>query len=406
MKARTISIFPIIISFVYILSVLLFIFSLAVEYRNGSITSKDRFNKITKDLSRISRNYEPESKKFYDEFLSSLGNISDIAGLQIKYGENLIFSYPNNSSDLEKINTSLASTFQTAVFSENGLPISLTASIYLLKPVSIFYKGRIAFSVVLFATIVTAVYLFFFAKNGTLQEEENENFENEIEYPAIEDYEEFPRQEDTSEAKVSLTLKKEKEDEKEEEDVLAFLNTDKNEKEEDEKPSGLFCPETGFGWEEYMMTRLDSELVRSASSDQDLALLLVKVSGIDWTSGCGKDVAKGILDIAKFNDLVFNYQNDGVSIIFQNQNTDKALVTAEELLKKIQEINSSFGENFQTLIGLSTRSLRLISGTRLLNESTEALKRADADSPIIAFRVNPERYKNFLASESFKEDPS
>ncbi len=404
MKTKIKSVFPVIISFVYILSVLLFIFSLAVEYRNGSISSKDRFNKITKDLSRISRNYEPQSKKFYDEFLSSLGNISDIAGLQIKYGEDLIFSYPNNSSDFEKINTSLASTFQTAVFSENGLPISLTASIYLLRPVSIFYKGRIAFSVVLLATIVTAFYLAFYSQDGSLQEEEDENEENGIEYPEIEDYEDFPREEDTSETSSSLTLKNEKEDEKEEEDVLAFLNTDENDVEEE--PSGLFCPETGFGWEEYMMTRLDSELVRSASSDQDLALILVKVVGIEWKSVCGKEIAKRILDIAKFNDLVFNYQNDGVSIIFQNQNTDKALVTAEELLKKIQDAVSSYGENFQVLIGLSTRSLRLISGTRLFNESVEALKRADADSPIIAFRVNPERYKNFLASESFKEDPS
>ena len=29
---------------------------------------------------------------------------------------------------------------------------------------------------------------------------------------------------------------------------------------------------------------------------------------------------------------------------------------------------------------------------------------ADPDSPIIAFRVNPERYKDFLASESFQEE--
>ena len=32
------------------------------------------------------------------------------------------------------------------------------------------------------------------------------------------------------------------------------------------------------------------------------------------------------------------------------------------------------------------------------------MNRADADSPIIAFRVNPERYKDFLASESFQEE--
>ena len=155
-----------------------------------------------------------------------------------------------------------------------------------------------------------------------------------------------------------------------------------------------------------MLTRLDSELLRSASSDQDLSLFSIRIPGIDWTSECGKSISKIILEKIKFNDLVFNYETDGLSAIIQNQNTDQALVTAESLHAELAKVLKDAGSDLKIFIGISTRSLRLISGSRLANESIEALNRAidDPDSPIIAFRVNPERYKDFLASASFQEE--
>jgi len=118
----------------------------------------------------------------------------------------------------------------------------------------------------------------------------------------------------------------------------------------------------------------------------------------------GKEISKTILEKVKFNDLVFNYKEDGASAIFQNQNTDKSLVIAGDLHTEITSVLSKYNEQRFVGIGISSRTLRLISATRLANESEEALNRADADSPIIAFRVNPERYKDFLASESFQEE--
>ncbi|WP_296031305.1 hypothetical protein [uncultured Treponema sp.] len=428
MRAKRNSIFITTICAVYILSLLVFIISLAAEYKQGAFNSQNRFNSITRDLSRISKNYAPQSKKFYDEFLASLGNISDIAGLQIKYGEELIFSYPGKMSEFEKINSSLVKIYSTTVFTENGIPLSLTASIYLLKPVSIFYKGRIAFIVVIIATLATAAYLAFFIKNGTFPKESETDDLEQTEYPEIESYDDFSeeKEEQADEEKINDENEETSENipeqeeapQEQEEDVLAFLNSepeketdselenseDKNEDPAEEEPAGLFCPSTGFGWEQYMLTRLDSELIRSASSDQDLSLFTVKIKDIDWNSECGKEISKTILEKVKFNDLVFNYKEDGASAIFQNQNTDKSLVIAGDLHTEITSVLSKYNEQHFVGIGISSRTLRLISATRLANESEEALNRADADSPIIAFRVNPERYKDFLASESFQEE--
>lgn len=428
MRAKRNSIFITTICAVYILSLLVFIISLAAEYKQGAFNSQNRFNSITRDLSRISKNYAPQSKKFYDEFLASLGNISDIAGLQIKYGEELIFSYPGKMSEFEKINSSLVKIYSTTVFTENGIPLSLTASIYLLKPVSIFYKGRIAFIVVIIATLATAAYLAFFIKNGTFPKESETDDLEQTEYPEIESYDDFSEEKDeqTDEEKINDENEETSENipeqeeapQEQEEDVLAFLNSepeketdsepeiseDKIEDSAEEEPAGLFCPSTGFGWEQYMLTRLDSELIRSASSDQDLSLFTIKIKDIDWNSECGKEISKTILEKVKFNDLVFNYKEDGASAIFQNQNTDKSLVIAGDLHTEITSVLSKYNEQRFVGIGISSRTLRLISATRLANESEEALNRADADSPIIAFRVNPERYKDFLASESFQEE--
>ncbi len=428
MRAKRNSIFITTICAVYILSLLVFIISLAAEYKQGAFNSQNRFNSITRDLSRISKNYAPQSKKFYDEFLASLGNISDIAGLQIKYGEELIFSYPGKMSEFEKINSSLVKIYSTTVFTENGIPLSLTSSIYLLKPVSIFYKGRITFIVVIIATLATAAYLAFFIKNGTFPKESETDDLEQTEYPEIESYNDFSEEKEeeqndeenaSEETSENIIEQEEAPQEQPEEDVLAFLNSepeketndetelseDKNENSaEEEEPAGLFCPSTGFGWEQYMLTRLDSELIRSASSDQDLSLFTIKIKDIDWNSECGKEISKTILEKVKFNDLVFNYKEDGASAIFQNQNTDKSLVIAGDLHTEITSVLSKYNEQHFVGIGISSRTLRLISATRLANESEEALNRADADSPIIAFRVNPERYKDFLASESFQEE--
>lgn len=429
MRAKRNSIFITTICAVYILSLLVFIISLVAEYKQGAFNSQNRFNSITRDLSRISKNYAPQSKKFYDEFLASLGNISDIAGLQIKYGEELIFSYPEKMSEFEKINSSLVKIYSTTVFTENGIPLSLTSSIYLLKPVSIFYKGRIAFIVVIIATLATAAYLAFFIKNGTFPKESETDDLEQTEYPEIESYDDFSEENEeeqnneenvNEETSENIIEQEEAPKEQQEEDVLAFLNSepeketndeaelseDKNENSAEEEPSGLFCPSTGFSWEQYMLTRLDSELIRSASSDQDLSLFTIKIKDIDWNSECGKEISKTILEKVKFNDLVFNYKEDGASAIFQNQNTDKSLVIAGDLHTEITSVLSKYNEQRFVGIGISSRTLRLISATRLANESEEALNRADADSPIIAFRVNPERYKDFLASESFQEETS
>ena len=235
---------------------MLYIASLFVEYRQGEEKASERFNDITRDVSRISLANLPRTQKFYDEILVSLGNVSDIAGIQLTYGNELILSYPKDMKDLNNIKGYLVASRTTKVFASNGIPVNIHASIYKLKPSSIFYKGRIAFIVILAATIVTGVYLIVYVRNGSFPTEaENDDLdEDEIEYPDVSTYdltaeetseinsqlsslsesdmeenqEENSSSEDSSvsidDIKTELETTETNKEEEEEEDVLAFLD--------------------------------------------------------------------------------------------------------------------------------------------------------------------------------------
>ena len=494
MKAKR-NYFTVAVCTVYIAAVLAFAASLIFEYSGGTKRAQERFTSLTKDLSRNLKENDTGSAEFSRAILESLGNVSDIAAIQVSSDGKLLFSYPVSIDENKTASSPLIKQLSTSVKGGENSAV-LTAALYTLKPSSIYYKGRVAFLVILAATLAAALNLIIVSKKDTdgdgqedtdAEKDGTEDYFFEEEMP---DYEKVARKEtdakedatvygndaeeeaavtendtaedtavnvvtaaeDTAVSEVTAgnnavaeensygteidsdkTLDFEDQTDIEEtipsvQEKEPVLENGQNAGEEEgaaaedasfaeeihEEPSlaennvapvGLFDEKTGFGWEQYMPTRLDSELIRAASSEQDLALFTVRIPGIDWTTPEGKETASIIKDWVKFNDLVFDYGSDGFTAIFQNQNTDAALAEAEkthtEIVSVLKRANSSAETPF---VGISTRSLRLISGKRLFNESEQALFHAmeDKDSPIVAFRVNPDKYRSYLAGEASK----
>lgn len=505
MKAKR-NYFTVAVCTVYIAAVLAFAASLIFEYSGGTKRAQERFTSLTKDLSRNLKENDIGSAEFSRAILESLGNVSDIAAIQVSSDGKLLFSYPVSIDENKTASSPLIKQLSTSVKGGENSAV-LTAALYTLKPSSIYYKGRVAFLVILAATLAAALNLIIVSKkdtDGDGQEDtdaEKDGAEDYFFEEEMPDYEKVARKETDAkddatvygndaeeEAAVSERTDAEEsavtrndvaevaavaevtaaedtavsevtagnnavaeensygteidsdktldfEDQTDIEETIPsvqekepVLENVQNAGEEEgaatedasfaeeihEEPSlaennvapvGLFDEKTGFGWEQYMPTRLDSELIRAASSEQDLALFTVRIPGIDWTTPEGKETASIIKDWVKFNDLVFDYGSDGFTAIFQNQNTDAALAEAEkthtEIVSVLKRANSSAETPF---VGISTRSLRLISGKRLFNESEQALFHAmeDKDSPIVAFRVNPDKYRSYLAGEASK----
>ncbi len=165
-------------------------------------------------------------------------------------------------------------------------------------------------------------------------------------------------------------------------------------------PMGLFSDTTGVGWESYLETRLDSELKRSASSEQDLALMFIKIRGIESNPTAKKKVATLLIDYFKYRDFVFEHEKDGFVGIMLDVNLDQTMVLSEELFKHLEYLMLIEGVTAKIGIGISTRSLRILPGSRIIEEASEAVTRAFAEEgiPIVAFRVNPEKYRQYVSN--------
>ncbi|MCR4734734.1 MAG: hypothetical protein K5829_07025 [Treponema sp.] len=164
----------------------------------------------------------------------------------------------------------------------------------------------------------------------------------------------------------------------------------------EEEPSGLFSPTTGFGWPQYFNTRLENELNRATSSEIDLALFILRIPGMDKTNEDIISICHYLSEQFQFADLIFEYKDDCFAAIKIGMNLDEALTFADKLHLEIE--NKLSLQEKHCYIGISTRTIRLISADRIIKEAEEALVHAQAepDSPIIAFRVDVAKYKEFV----------
>ena len=159
-----------------------------------------------------------------------------------------------------------------------------------------------------------------------------------------------------------------------------------------DEPSGLFNPETGIGWESYLLTRLNNEIDRATASEIDLSLFVIKLPSIARTSEEFKNVCNYLAIQFQFKDLLFEHKNDCIIAIKISMNVDEALKLADKLYSDICNIiNSNVCR-----IGISSRSIRMVSGERLMLEAEQAIDHSEEASPVIAFRVDSEKYRQLM----------
>ena len=172
------------------------------------------------------------------------------------------------------------------------------------------------------------------------------------------------------------------------------------------EPAGLFSPITGFGWEAYLEERLDSELIRSASFEEDIGLMIIRIQGLNKADERNKAIYDILMEFYKFRDLIFEYGTDGFSCIVHSINVDGALDMAEQVYVALTKALKELGMNNEIGIGISTRSFRLIPGKRIFEEAEQALIRAfnDPETAIVAFRVDPEKYRQYISEYTDEEE--
>ena len=306
---------------------------------------------------------------------------------------------------------------------------SMSDPLYIFSTEKILSSLEKSFFIILFATILTFIILFFSYKSYNTKKvdsktsNENDEIEEDEEIIEQEQIEEDDSIEiDNSEIEITNestsaeeseieiaeeTLENNQNIEDDEEEKISAEETNKVEvvlPSEEIKPIQsdssvhIFSPKTGFCFESYLESRLDNELNRAIASEFDLSLFVFRIPSIqlDYNNETIQKVCKYLTTEFQFKDLLFEYDEDCLIGIKNNMNLDTALTFADKLYSDITEIVKE--NDLKCYIGISTRTVRIITGKRLLTEATEALKHAleDENNPIIAFRANAEKYRKMM----------
>lgn len=171
-----------------------------------------------------------------------------------------------------------------------------------------------------------------------------------------------------------------------------------------EEPRGLYSPTTGLGWKEYLVERLDAEIARATSTDQDMSFVIIKIRDIDFSSINMQRISSILLDTFTFKDMLFEYSDNitlGFAGILQDMYIDGAVKICDSLFSKIKKEIYLTGQEPSIGIGISTRACRLADAKVIITEAEAAVSRAlqNKDDPIVGFKPSAEKYRQQAIEE-------
>jgi GGDEF domain-containing protein len=156
--------------------------------------------------------------------------------------------------------------------------------------------------------------------------------------------------------------------------------------------------------------KLDAELRRCSDAEQDLTLIFMELSP-SAGAGIGDDAlvyrtfSGRVRQFFTIRDLVVEKGDRSIAIILPGSSIedgfDKARQFHDQMLTGFPEL---FPNKDDLRIGISARSGRILATDRLLLEASKALERAglEPESPIVAFKSDPEKYKAFVQKQGKK----
>lgn len=450
MKNRFIVIYTFFAAAVFIFSMGFFGYSLFSEYNTNIEKSELEYTELVNNIRTISFSQEENNSSYSNAIKNAVGDTADYSFIQVRRNNETVVLYPTGKSREETVSR-LTKSFSTSL-NVNKQAITVDCNLYLIRPDSIFYYSRISFLMILIITIITIIMIIYLnltdntsdvislEEGDELSDDSSDNDYSEVEVDSSDNTEadQTLNSESNSEVDSEIQAESEQENTIEEpqeeerhteitpEEVKAILSeplTDAQtesaaaeasdstgvaaklpldeitpaplnteESSASNEPTGLFDPDTGIGWESYLVTRLNNEIDRATASEIDLSLFIFKLPEIAKTSETFKNVCNYLSIQFQFKDLLFEYKDDCIIAIKISMNVDEALTLADKLYTDICNIVNSKSPR----IGISSRSIRIVTADRLLLEAEQSIEHSDDKSPVIAFRVDSEKYRQLM----------
>ncbi len=431
MSKRFVTVYSIFAFLVLLFSIGLFSVSIYSELQNGAGEADLSFSWITRSSSLSAVTDGFMSDQFVSKLTETCRRSRNLVALMVTAPSGVVFAWPDRSSQISYDPNGNAQLTGSSIFmrtfsteldipGSSAPPVVVTAVMYILQPSAIFDASRLSFMITLALILVTLIIIIAWSPvRETVPQHDHADLFTDYREPERLSDDDMTTSDDRD---YPLTADIPYPDEPVEysgisdydfqddlpydEPILPDFANDDTAAEEpagetlaESRPEGLYSPATGVGWEEYLKERLDAELVRAASSEQDLSLMIIRISGTKHTDLVSRKIAQAVLDLIKFRDMVFEFGADGYAGIFQNVSLDQAMKIADELYEIIDGLLSESDVESQITIGITTRTARLISAQRMIEEAETAAAKAVAepDLPIVAFRANPDKYRDYVA---------
>ncbi|MCR4899717.1 MAG: GGDEF domain-containing protein [Treponema sp.] len=409
MKKSFIIAYSIVASLALIGALTFFGVNLYSENQHGELRTQVRFEKLASAVFTTTQKTNISNNELVRQIENAVGDTKDFAYIKILSGTKQLYLFPSDYD--ENINN--ASELVIDYKKSNGTT-SINAGLYSIRPGIIYHNALITFIIILIITLITIILIIytnhFDKKNAryikrprphyqiiSSEEKTDEDTQEEVlsEDEEIVDEEEIQEvpEEPVEEAKTDAPAAPSKPAE------LPTMDYEPVELEGVESEKGLFSPDTGLGWESYLLTRLDNELNRATASELDLSLFVIKLNGIDRKNPLMKTICETLICEFQFKDLLFEYHEDCVCALKISMGIDDAVSFGEKL---IVDINTAAGdEKPEVFIGISSRGIRMVSGDRLLKEADEAMVHAqeDANNPVVGFRADAIKYRKFIETK-------
>lgn len=407
MKNKSNYIYAVFAFFVLISAIVWFFFSINIASKRGIIDSERNFSWIARETG----NFAISNGFMTDSFIHNVESLCQqsrtLSALVLATPSGIVLAWPDNSNTVtydihgNPVFTNLplfVKAFSSTLDIGDGdvSAVTITAVMQSLEPDTLFIASRNSFLLVLGVFITTLIVILSQSivlkkTQQVIIDKKTENIPNDI----IE-------VQDILENNTSTYIDLDDIDTNENYDPLEpenEISSEENTQHTNQVPEGLFSPLTGLGWEQYLPERLDAELARAASSEQDLTLMILKVSSLVHTDLVSKKISHVLLEVFKFRDMVFEFGTSGFAGILLNVNLDQSMKIADKMYADIERIMGELEHDGKITIGITTRTARLLPGTRMIEEAVSAARKADEEPqlPIVAFRANPEKYRNFIA---------
>ncbi len=437
MTRKSTYIFSGVIYLIFFTSILYFFISIGTSIKGEKSKASFSFNTIVQEINDyINTSFNNEN--FDIDLIAS--NYTSLKTLKIEKNNTIYYEYHSANPEANKIST-------TKIFSKtipyfNNTTAVLTAEYNILKPETIYNSAKKIFIIILITTFITLILIFTTTKekkfNGNIKEkpvkpvtddindqwpneslvDESQNNLNKINFENntleinqnISLESEFGKEPNNNNIEINDSQLLSESDFTDEPAIENFENleeTGSNQTAEIIKPEENITDNSFVDIEnssepelfnnDILQDYLDTSLQNATENEQDLSFAIIKFNILN--NNVLDAIKEQLLNITPQNNI-FKFEDNAIAIIINDNDIDEAVIKAQDLYNKINDVLTNKNINVNFAIGLSSKSLRIVAANRLINEADQAVERAfgETELPIVAFKVNPDKYREHISN--------